>query len=76
MQERAAASLEYPWLHAGQDVPLRGAERPASHALQVAFAALLLPRGPPEPAGHGTPVHEERAPAAVACIPLGHFAHE
>ena len=58
--------------HAVQLEPPVAANFPAAHATHTAAAALVLPSGAPEPAAHGVPSQAERAPAAAACVPLGH----
>jgi hypothetical protein len=52
-------------------VPACAAKVPGAHAVQVALAALVLPVGPPVPAAQAVPVHAEREPTVVACVPAG-----
>ena len=68
----ALTSLPRPAGHAAQLKPPVAANVPAAHATHTAAAALVLPSGAPEPAAHGVPSQAERAPAAAACVPLGH----
>jgi hypothetical protein len=71
-QRTAGAAGTVPAGHAAQLTPRPAANRPAGHGLHAAAPALVLPRAPPSPGGHGVPLQALRAPLAAACVPLAH----